>query len=94
MSEKEETDPEILYYRAIEKFVTDQGFYLALLELQGTDEEYCIATLKAHKSAFLIGTSSKVIAALTLESVAKYNTIGREFAIAYISAVERRLKPS
>lgn len=91
MTEDEEVDSEILYYRAVDFFVTEQGFYLALLELQGTDEAYCIATLKLHKAGYLAGQSARVIAALTMDSVAKYNVAGRDFAVSFLEALERKL---
>lgn len=86
----DESDEEILYYRAIDTYVEKMGFYLPLLELQGTDEEYCIATLKVHKSGFINGQSPVVIGALVLDSVRKYHA-NRDLAILFLRAIEKNL---
>lgn len=89
IEEDGENDEEILYYRAVQKYVTDMGFYEPLLVLQGTDEGYCIAVMKMHKAGYLTSQSSKVVGALTLDSVKKYEA-SRELALLFLEALEKK----
>lgn len=85
----QEKDPEILYYRAIDSYVRSVGYYEPLLELQGTDEEYCMAVMKAHKAAYLANVPEKIAGALTLDSVKHYYQ-NREFAFVFLRKLESR----
>lgn len=87
--EAQEKDPEILYYRAIESYVRSVGYYEPLLELQGTDEEYCIAVMKTHKAAHLASVPEKIAGALTLDSVKHYYQ-NRDFALVFLRKLESR----
>lgn len=87
--EAEEKDPEILYYRAIDAFVRSVGYYEPLLELQGTDEDYCIAVMQTHKAAYLANVPDKIAGALTLDSVKHYYQ-NRDFALAFLGKLESR----
>jgi hypothetical protein len=80
---------EITYYEAINNYITSMGFYEPLLELQGTDEEYCNASMKMHKAGYLAGQSEKVVGALTMDSVKQYQQ-NRELAILFLQNVEKR----
>jgi len=82
-------DKEVQYYKAIEKYITDMGYYEPLLELQGTDQEYCIATMKLYKAGYLAGQSEKVIGALTMDSVKKYEA-NRDIAISFLEILEKK----
>jgi hypothetical protein len=80
---------EIGYYEAINKYIASMGFYETLLELQGTDEEYCIASMKMHKAGYLTGQSEKVVGALTMDSAKQYQQ-NRELAILFLKNVEKQ----
>jgi hypothetical protein len=87
--EAQEEDPEILYYRAIDSYVRSVGYYEPLLELQGTDEEYCIAVMKTHKAAYLANVPAKIAGALTLDSVKHYYQ-NRDFALVFLGKLESK----
>ena len=80
-------DEEVQYYEAVNDFINSHGFYEPLLELQGTDTEYCIASMKMHKAGYLSGQSEKVIGALTLDSIKKYEQ-NRELSILFLQNLE------
>lgn len=80
---------EIAYYEAVNNFITSHGFYEPLLELQGTDKEYCIASMKMHKAGYLAGQSEKVVGALTMDSVKQYHQ-NRELAILFLQSIEKQ----
>lgn len=85
----EEKDPEILYYRAIDAYIRSVDYYEPLLELQGTDEEYCIAIMHTHKAAYLANIPDKIAGALTLDSVKHYYQ-NRNFALVFLRKLESR----
>lgn len=87
--EAQEKDPEILYYRAIDSYIRSVGYYEPLLELQGTDEEYCIAVMKTHKAAYLANIPEKIAGALTLDSVKHYYQ-NRDFALVFLRKLESK----
>jgi hypothetical protein len=78
-----------MYYRAIDVFVHSVDYYQPLLELQGTDEEYCIAVMQTHKAAYLANVPSKIAGALTLDSVKHYYQ-NRDFSLAFLRKLESR----
>ena len=80
---------EVAYYEAVNNFITSNGFCEALLELQGTDKDYCIASMKMHKAGYLTGQPEKVVGALTMESVKQYQQ-NKEIAILYLQSLEKR----
>lgn len=89
--EQESSDShELKYYEAVNAFINSQGFYQPFLELQGTDKEYCIASMKMHKAGYLAGQSAKVVGALTLDSIKQYED-NRELSILFLQAVEKEL---
>lgn len=89
--EQESSDShELKYYEAVNSFISSQGFYQPFLELQGTDKEYCIASLKMHKAGYLAGQSAKVVGALTLDSIKQYED-NRELSILFLQAAEKEL---
>lgn len=85
----EEKDPEILYYRTIDTYVRSVGYYEPLLELQGTDEEYCIAVMQTHKAAYLANVPDKIAGALTLDSVKHYYQ-NRDLALTFLRKLASR----
>jgi hypothetical protein len=90
LASKEENnthDEEIEYYEAVNDFITSHGFYEPVLELQGTDKEYCIASMKMHKAGYLSGQSEKVVGALTIDSVQQYKQ-SRQLAIIFLQKLE------
>jgi hypothetical protein len=80
---------EINYYEAINDFITSHGFYESLLELQGTDKEYCIASMKMHKAAYLSGQPEVVVGALTMDSVKIYEE-SRLRSILFLQSLEKK----
>lgn len=83
-------EKEILYYKAIAAYITSMGFDETLLELQGTDKEYYIASLRMHKAGYIAGQSEKVVGALTVDSVKQYQQ-NRELAILFLESLEKQL---
>lgn len=81
---------ETKYYEDIEKYITSMGFYEKLLEIEGTDKEYCIAAMKVRKAGYLSGQSEKVVGALIMDSASKYNN-NREVALMFLESVEKQL---
>lgn len=80
---------EIEYYEKIEDFITLKGFYEKLLELEGTDKEYCIAAMKVRKAGYLSGQPEKVVGALIMDSASNYNR-NREYALGYLESLEKQ----
>ena len=78
------------YYEAIEDFIKSDGWYDRLLDLQGRDREYCIASMNVYKAGYRSGESAKVVGAVTMDSVNNYEQRGREYAVAFLEAIERR----
>ena len=85
----DEGDLEILFYRAVEKYIIDMGFYEPLLVMQGSDEEYCVAAMKMQKAGYHARQSPKVVGALTMDSVKKYD-VSRELAILFLHSLEKQ----
>jgi hypothetical protein len=88
-SESSHDDKEVQYYQAIEMYITDMGYYEPLLELQGTDQEYCVATMKLYKAGYMAEQSEKVIGALTMDSVKKYEA-NRDLAMLFLESLEKK----
>jgi hypothetical protein len=65
------------------------GYYEPLLELQGTDQEYCVATMKLYKAGYMAEQSEKVIGALTMDSVKKYEA-NRDLAMLFLESLEKK----
>lgn len=82
-------EKEASYYEAINTYITLMGFYEPLLELQGTDKEYCIVSMKMHKAGYLADQSEKVVGALTIDSVKQYQQ-NRELAILFLESIEKQ----
>jgi hypothetical protein len=83
-------EKEISYYKTIAAYITSMGFDETLLELQGTDKEYCIASMRMHIAGYLAGQSEKVIGALTVDSIKLYQQ-NRELAILFLESLEKQL---
>jgi len=81
-------DEELEYYEAVNDFINLHGFYEPFLELQGTDKEYCIASMQMHKTGYLSGQSEKVVGALTLDSIKQYEQ-NRQLAILFLQGLEQ-----
>jgi hypothetical protein len=87
--EQESVNDEALeYYQEVNNFINSHGFYEPFLELQGTDNEYCIASMQMHKAGYLSGQSEKVVGALTLDSIKKYEQ-NRQLAILFLKNLEQ-----
>lgn len=88
--EQESTDDEeVKYYEAVNNFINSHGFYESFLALQGIDEEYCVTSMKMHKAGYLSGRSEKVIGALTMDSVKKYEQ-NRQLSILFLQKLEEQ----
>lgn len=88
-----EAEGQVEYYQSIEKYITSLGWYDRLLTLQGTDPQYCDATLRVYRAGFLAGESEKVVGALIMESVNKYS-LDRSFSMAFLKALEEQFLAS
>jgi hypothetical protein len=76
------------FYRAVEDWVRSKGWYERLLELQGTDSEFCSASFDLYTAAFDTDQDVPLAGALLMEGVNRYPQ-SRDLAIAFIGAVER-----
>jgi len=85
-------DPLIQYYRAVQKYIAEHGLAQRLFELQGTDEEYAIATYRVQVAGYNARKSYKVVGAFLMESVRIYAG-SREFALAFLKALENEMRP-
>jgi hypothetical protein len=77
------------YHKAVEEYVRTMGWYDRLLELQGTDPQYCTASLKVYHAGFVSGQSEKVTGGLVMESVNRYHQ-DRDLALLFLEAIERK----
>lgn len=87
MNNCNESSEEEKYYEAVESYITSMGWYERLLELQGTDTDYCIASMKVYKAGYLARQSAQVVGALVIESVPRYK-LNRELAMLFLEAIE------
>jgi len=72
-SDKKPDEKELKYYEDINLFITNAGHYEYVLEIQGADKEFCIASLKMHNSGYLTGQPANVVSALTITAAKKHN---------------------
>lgn len=79
------------YYEAVEDYIKSMGWYQRLLELQGTDKEYCIASMKVYRAGYLAGQSARVVGGLTMESVNRYKQ-DRQLAVLFLEAIEQQFR--
>lgn len=77
------------YYEAVQTYITSMGWYERLLELQGTDLEYCIASMKVYRAGYIARQSAAMVGALVIESVPRYKQ-DRQLAICFLEAIEKR----
>lgn len=68
----DDPNPEIIYLREIDKFVIRHGYFMPLLEAEGTDEKFFTAVSKFHKAGYAARESPKVVAAITLDALMHY----------------------
>jgi TPR repeat protein len=86
--DEEKPNEEMLFYREIEKEVTRNGYFEELLSVQGTDEEFCIASMKIYKSGYWAGETPKAVATNTLEAVALHEK-DRSASIEFLVRLEK-----
>lgn len=86
INEEELDDEELNYYEEINRITASYGFYEPLLELQGTDPEFCIASMDLHKTGYETGKSPRSVAALTVEAVHEYKK-NRELSIIFLQTL-------
>jgi len=82
---------ELLYLREIEKFIIRAGHFDTLLEAQGTDKEFYFALANHHKAAYSAGEDAKVVAALTLEALRRYQIDRKNKKIEFILKLSEAL---
>lgn len=82
-------DEEGMYYNSVNDFMKLHGYYEPFLELQVTDKEFFIASMKVLEAAYLSGQSEKVIGALIMDSVKNYEQ-NRELAIVFLQKLKER----
>lgn len=86
-----ENTPEMRYYEEVEGFMRHMGRYEQVLESQGLDSEFGIATLETYKAGYVAGTSAKVIGALVMDAAHKHRG-NRDFGIEFLRGVQRNLE--
>jgi len=83
------TSGQVEYFQRIEAYITAMGWYDRLLVLQGTDPQFCEATLRVYRAGFSAGQPDKVVGALIMDSVNKYSS-NRDFAMHFLRALEEQ----
>ena len=87
--DEEEVSDEILYYREIEKYVTRRGYFEPLIETQGTDERFFVASMRVQKAGFLTGEPVNVVAAVILKALECYGK-SRKLSLEYLAKFEKK----
>jgi len=79
------------YFGRINDFITQHNMNEPLLELEGTDEDFCISVGKLHIAGFKTGQPDKVIGALTMDAVKSYHhhKDGRDFSLLFLKNLEK-----
>lgn len=98
MAEEEETiddpydelDPELQYYEAIEKHIETIGHKETVLTVQGTDQEFCEASLKLYKAGYEHDENFKFIACAVAEAAHDHKK-NPELAISFLESWRERL---
>lgn len=85
----EEVSEEKLYYREIEKFITRHGYFEPLIETQGTDERFFVASMRVQKAGYLAGQPVNVVAAVILKALECYGK-NRELSLEYLAQFEQK----
>jgi hypothetical protein len=83
------SNTEVQFYEAVEDYIRSMGWYDRLLELQGTDGEFCTATFKVYKAGYEAGQSPKVVGALAMDGANRYPG-NRRLAILFLQGVEQQ----
>lgn len=83
---------EVHFYKSVEGYIRTMRSYDRLLELQRADEQFCVAVFKVYKAGYQAGQLPKVVGALTMEAVKRYQP-NRELAILFLRALEKRFVP-
>ena len=81
----DESDPELQYYEAIEKHIETVGHKENVLTVQGTDQEFCEASLKLYKAGYEYDEDFKSIACATAEAAHDYKK-NPELAILFLES--------
>jgi len=84
---------EKLYLREIERFVTRQGYFEALLEATATDEALFRAVYSFHKTGYTAREDPVVVAALTLDALIRYQK-DRGSGLRWLSGLEGNIRRS
>jgi hypothetical protein len=82
-------DEQVEYFQRIQEYITTMGWYDRLLMLQGTDPQFCEASLRVYRAGFSSGQPYKVVGALIMESVNKYSS-SRALALEFLKALEEQ----
>lgn len=77
------------YDKKFNKFIKDMGAYEDVLLLQGSDYEYCVASMKVQEIGFYAKQSPKVIAMLIMDASKKYES-NRELSILFLEALYKK----
>jgi hypothetical protein len=75
------------FYRQVEKQIQLRGYAQEMLEVQGTDEEYCKILFKSWLAAEQANENPKVVAALALNSLEYYGK-SRDIALSCLRRLE------
>ena len=77
------------YDKKFNKFIKYIGAYEDILLLQGSDYEYCVASMKVQEIGFYAKQSPKIIAMLIIESSKKYDN-NRILSILFLEALYKK----
>ena len=77
------------YDKKLNKCIKNMGKYDDILLLQGSDYEYCIASMKVQEIGFYAKISPKVIAMLIIDSSKKYES-NRGLSILFLESLYKK----
>lgn len=63
---------EVRYYRKVEDIMKARGLYVPVLEMQGTDRDFCIMSLKMYRAGFESGLAPSKVATAVVQASSVY----------------------
>lgn len=91
--EEEESVPagsQQAYYLSLEEWLKSVGHYEKVLELQGTDRQFCTESLMLYKAGWEARESEKVVGGFVAESAHRYRQ-NPEYGLIFIQALREEL---
>lgn len=78
------------YYLSLEGWLKSVGHYEKVLELQGTDKQFCTESLMLYKAGWEARESEKVVGGFVAESAHRYRQ-NQEYGLIFIRALREEL---